>query len=86
MKLLRWAVAGASVYAVYKYSIGKDAKGEDVIVKPENEIEKLTRKKEKPAPAIKPVANPKPDAAATETDGDAESVLISTPAKTAETH
>ena len=43
MKLLRWAaVAGASVYAVYKYSIGKNAQGEDVIVTPESEIEKLT--------------------------------------------
>ena len=42
MKLLRWAVAGASVYAVYKYSIGKKAKGEDVFVSPEREIEKLT--------------------------------------------
>ena len=33
MKLLRWAVAGAasaSVYVVYKYSIGKKAKGEDI--------------------------------------------------------
>lgn len=41
MKLLRWAVAGASVYAIYKYSIGKKAKGEDVFVSPEREIGKL---------------------------------------------
>ncbi|MCB2061193.1 MAG: hypothetical protein R3E09_04475 [Novosphingobium sp.] len=46
MKLLRWAVAGASVYAVYKYSIGKKAKGEDVFVSPEREIEKLTEGEE----------------------------------------
>ncbi|MEZ5743466.1 MAG: hypothetical protein R3D89_07005 [Sphingomonadaceae bacterium] len=46
MKLLRWAVAGASVYAVYKYSIGKGAKGEDVIVTTESEIEKLTADEE----------------------------------------
>jgi len=28
MKLLRWAAAGASVYVVYKYTIGKKSKGE----------------------------------------------------------
>ena len=43
MKLLRWAVAGASVYAVYRYSIGKRAKGEDVFVSKDREIAKLTQ-------------------------------------------
>jgi len=43
MKLLGWAVAGASVYAVYRYSIGKKAKGEDVFVSPDKEIEKLSK-------------------------------------------
>lgn len=43
MKLLRWAVAGASVYAVYRYSIGKKAKGEDVFVSKDREIAKLTQ-------------------------------------------
>jgi len=38
---MRWAVAGASVYAVYKYSIGRKAKGEAVFVSPEKEIAKL---------------------------------------------
>jgi len=42
MKLLRWAVAGASVYAVYRYSIGRKAKGEDVFVSQERELAKLT--------------------------------------------
>ncbi len=42
MKLLRWAVAGASVYAVYKYSIGKKAKGESVLETPDKTIAKLT--------------------------------------------
>jgi len=42
MKLLRWAVAGASVYAVYKYSIGKKARGEDVIVSQDKAIADLT--------------------------------------------
>lgn len=32
MKLTRWALAGASAYVVYKYAIGKKAKGEDVFV------------------------------------------------------
>lgn len=56
MKLLRWAVAGASVYVIYKYSIGKKAKGEDVFVSPEREIEKLTEEEEAPeeAPPPKP--------------------------------
>jgi hypothetical protein len=35
MKLLRWTLAGASAYAIYKYTIGKPAKGEDVFVAPE---------------------------------------------------
>lgn len=35
MKLLRWAMAGASAYVVYKYTIGK-AKGEDVFKSPES--------------------------------------------------
>lgn len=42
MKLLRWAVAGASVYGVYRYSIGKKSKGEDVFVSPDREIAKLS--------------------------------------------
>jgi len=41
MKLLRWAVAGASVYAVYKYSIGNKAKGEDVFTSPERAVAEL---------------------------------------------
>lgn len=42
MKLLRWAVAGASAYAIYKYSIGKKAKGEKVLESPEATISRLT--------------------------------------------
>ncbi|MCW1432315.1 hypothetical protein [Novosphingobium sp. JCM 18896] len=34
MKLLRWALAGASVYAVYRYSIGRKRPGQPVFVKP----------------------------------------------------
>lgn len=36
MKLLRWTLAGASFYVVYKYAIGKKAKGEDVFETPED--------------------------------------------------
>ena len=43
MKLLRWAAAGASVYAVYRYSIGRKAKGEDVLTSTEKQIADLTK-------------------------------------------
>lgn len=39
MKLLRWTLAGASAYVVYKYSIGKKTKGEDVFVSPDSDAE-----------------------------------------------
>lgn len=56
MKLLRWAIGGASaasVYAVYRYSIGKKSKGEDVFQTPERAIQALTdgEETETPAPA-----------------------------------
>ncbi len=35
MKLLRWSLAGASAFVIYKYSIGKKAKGDDVFQSPE---------------------------------------------------
>jgi hypothetical protein len=57
MKLLRWAVAGASVYAVYKYSIGRKARGEDVFVSPDKEVAKLGQ--DEPEPAAPPPAKPK---------------------------
>jgi hypothetical protein len=37
MKLMRWTLAGASAYVIYKYTIGKKAKGEDVFVAPEED-------------------------------------------------
>lgn len=45
MKLVRWAFAGASAYVVYKYAIGKKAKGEQVFTSPE------TGDDNEPAPA-----------------------------------
>lgn len=59
MKLLKWAVGGAGAagaYAIYKYSIGRKAKGEDVFVTPEKAIEKIARENETPEaePAAKP--------------------------------
>lgn len=66
MKLLRWAVAGAasaSVYAVYKYSIGKTAKGEDIFTSPEKAVAELdgaAAPEPKPAkPAKKPARGPR---------------------------
>ncbi len=46
MKLLRWTMAGASIYVIYKYSIGKKAKGEDVFVSPERALENLEQGEE----------------------------------------
>lgn len=57
MKLLRWAVAGASVYAVYKYSIGRKARGEDVFVSQDKEVAKLEAVDQDAAP---PASRPKP--------------------------
>ena len=36
MKLLRWTLAGASFYVIYKYGIGKKAKGENVFDSPDS--------------------------------------------------
>ena len=36
MKLVRWTLAGASFYVIYKYTIGKKANGEDVFAAPES--------------------------------------------------
>lgn len=49
MKLLRWAVGGASAYVIYKYSIGRKAKGEDVFPRPEKAVGE-------PAPVSKPAS------------------------------
>ncbi|MCJ2178191.1 hypothetical protein [Novosphingobium album (ex Hu et al. 2023)] len=63
MKLLRWAVGGASAYVIYKYSIGRKAKGEDVFATPEKAVAKMTGD---PEPAKKkPEARRKTPAAGT---------------------
>jgi hypothetical protein len=41
MKLVRWTLAGASFYVIYKYTIGKKAKGEDVFAAPEADAEQV---------------------------------------------
>ena len=38
MKLVRWAAAGASAYVIYKYAIGRKAKGEAVFSSPETDL------------------------------------------------
>jgi hypothetical protein len=39
MKLLRWTLAGAGAYVIYRYSIGRKAKGEDVFQSPPDETQ-----------------------------------------------
>jgi hypothetical protein len=52
MKLLRWTLAGASAYVIYKYTIGKKTpQGEDVFVAPaEDEAGGLSPERESAAP------------------------------------
>ena len=64
MKLFRWAAAGASAYVIYKYSIGKKAKGEKVFDSPVVEG-KPTRARPATKPAAKPAATKTPRAART---------------------
>jgi hypothetical protein len=64
MKLLRWTIAGASFYVIYKYSIGKKAKGEGVLVSPEKVQADMAEGKDigepSPAQTVKPKAKAKP--------------------------
>ena len=55
MKLVRWPLAAASAYVIYKYTIGRKAKGEAVFASPEDEesAPRLTR------PVSKARAKPK---------------------------
>jgi hypothetical protein len=54
MKLLRWTMAGASAYVIYKYTIGKKAKGEDVFKSPENASEDAAASGPAPAKPKRP--------------------------------
>lgn len=72
MKLLRWAVAGAasaSVYVVYRYSIGRKAKGEDIFASPDDSVAKLddarAKARAKAAPSKTAPAKTGPEKAAT---------------------
>jgi hypothetical protein len=64
MKLVRWTLAGASFYVIYKYAIGKKAKGEEVFAAPEQEVSPPppAEPKPKPKPKAKPKAPAKPRA------------------------
>jgi hypothetical protein len=53
MKLLRWTLAGASAYAIYKYTIGKRSRGEEVFVSPQEEDGGLSPERSSAAPAAK---------------------------------
>ena len=63
MKLLRWPLAGVTAYVIYKYAIGKKAKGENVFDSPEIGKDEATPKapakpaRAKPAKARKPKAS-----------------------------
>lgn len=62
MKLLKWAAAGATAYAIYRYSIGKKARGEDVFVSPERAIADLAEPKDAPRPKKPRIPRRKPAA------------------------
>ena len=50
MKLVRWTLAGASFYVIYKYTIGKKAAGEDVFSASEPEEQKAGQVEATPKP------------------------------------
>ena len=54
MKLIRWPLAAASAYVIYKYTIGRKAKGEAVFATPDDDATPPRQ----PRPASK--ARPKP--------------------------
>jgi hypothetical protein len=64
MKLLRWSLAGASAYVIYKYSIGKKAKGDDVFNTPERTLVNAKEDGNLRAAARKKAAKPKAKRAA----------------------
>lgn len=53
MKLLRWTLAGASFFVIYKYSIGKKAQGSNVFDSPEGEQPEAAKPKKAAAKAPK---------------------------------
>lgn len=59
MKLLKWAIGGASAYVVYRYSIGRKAKGEPLFATPEKALEKIAAEA---APPVRKRAARKPAA------------------------
>ena len=61
MKLVRWTLAGASFYVIYKYAIGKKAKdvGEDVFAAPEPEEQAAGQIAATPKPKAKRTRKPK---------------------------
>ncbi len=58
MKLVRWPIAAATAYAVYKYTIGRKAKGEAVFATLDEENPEKTPPR--PASATKPKRVRKP--------------------------
>jgi len=46
VKIIRWPVAAATAYVIYKYTIGKKDRGEDVFASPEGEAAGKAQRKE----------------------------------------
>jgi hypothetical protein len=59
MKLVRWTLAGASFYVIYKYTIGKKAAGEDVFAHPEPEEQAAGQVEATPKPKAKRARKPR---------------------------
>lgn len=73
MKLLRWGMAGACAYVVYRYSIGRKAKGEDILTSPERTLAELNADEGEPAAKDTPAAKKPVSKAKTATRASAKS-------------
>lgn len=49
MKIVRWPVAAATAYVIYKYTIGKKAKGQAVFAEPSEDA--TPERQRQPGPA-----------------------------------
>ena len=59
MKLVRWPLAAASAFVIYKYTIGRKAKGEPVFASPEDEEAKPRQPRAASKARAKPKRGPK---------------------------
>ena len=59
LKIVRWPVAAATAYVIYKYTIGKKAKGQAVFTEPSEEATPETQRE---GSSARPKAKRKPKA------------------------